>query len=172
MDSLNLNQQPIPQAPVSPDATSSIPEVPQTEMSQEQMRANLQGLMSKIENKYQDFNSQKFASNNKLQEQEGATLRQIFDLFESVGVDPSNVEDVRAFLDKIKANNPELYQQLETLLSSILGEENIPPTGEETIQPTREDIPAMGEEANIPISAGEEPIMGNMNINEGSQQAI
>lgn len=36
-------------------------------LSQEQMRANLQEMAGNIESKYQDFNSQKFASKNKLE---------------------------------------------------------------------------------------------------------
>jgi hypothetical protein len=130
------------------------PEVPQMGMSQDQMRGNLQGLMSKIENKYQDFNSQKFSTDNQLKEQSGESLRQLFDLFQSMGIDPSNAEEVGAFLNKIKESNPELSQQLEKVLSSILGDEATTPVGEATMG---EEVP----QGNM-----------NMNVNETPQENI
>ena len=51
---------------------------PMTEMPQDQMRANLQGMMSKIEGKYQDFNSSKFASGNKSASQKSDVLIHVF----------------------------------------------------------------------------------------------
>lgn len=129
----------------------------ETGLSQDEMKTNLQDLMSKIEGKYQDFNTQRFSSENKLKGQEGDALRVLFDLFESAGVDPSNPEEVRMFLDNIKQNNPELAQQLEQVLQSILGEE----------QP--ELIPA---EAPASIEEGAGTNMNTINPNEAIQQNL
>lgn len=113
---MDQNMQP---APASPMSVPGIPETP--ELSQDQMRANLTELMDKIQGKYGDFNAQKFASDNKVKEGQSSILRQIFDLLESAGVDPSNPDQVKAFLDKLKMQNPELATQFETALQSILG---------------------------------------------------
>lgn len=121
------------------------------EVPQDQMRVNLQDLMSKIEGKYQDFNSQKFASDNKLKVQQGESLRQVFDLLESMGIDPSNVEQVREFLARIKESNPELSSQLEIALGSILGDEAVGPE---------------------PITEGEPLTNMNININDQPQENI
>lgn len=116
-------------------------------LSQEQMKGNLQDLMSKIEGQYQDFNSQKFAADNQLAEQQSMSLSQVYDLFESVGVDPNSVEEVQMFLDKIREQNPELAQQLESTLSAMIGEETTPQMGAEV------------------ATEQEAPLENNMNIN-------
>jgi|6_EtaG_2_1085325.scaffolds.fasta_scaffold00424_14 hypothetical protein len=132
------------------------PNVPQQPgISQDQMKGNLESLMSRVEGKYQDFNSQKFASDNTLKEQKGESLRQVFDLFQSMGIDPSNVEEVGAFLNKIKESNPQLSQQLEKVLSSILGDE--------VMTPAEGEIPAGGEAPQDNM---------NININEAPQENI
>ena len=127
MDPLNQNSVPtFPTPPVGAPVANQSPE-----LSQDQMKANLQDMMGKIDGKYQDFNSQKFASDNKLKEQKSESLRQIFDFFQSMGIDPSDVEEVRVFLDKIRKTNPELSQQIEQALASLLDEEEMEPITEE-----------------------------------------
>lgn len=123
-------QNQIPQVPASPTSVPGIqgegggavaPVTP--ELSQEEMRANLSDMMSKIDSKYQDFNSHKFSADNQLKKISGDYLSQLFDLLEINGVDPSNVEDVKAFLDKIKEQNPELGDALEKAFQTLLGED-------------------------------------------------
>ena len=96
--------------------------VPATpELSQEQMKSNLQDLMSKIQGKYQDFNSSKFAAANKTVAQRSAAMRQLFQMFEAMGVDPSNAKQLKDYLTKLKQSNPEVYQQVEDALEALLG---------------------------------------------------
>ena len=90
-------------------------------LSSEQMKSNLQDLMSKVQGKYQDFNSSRFAAANKTQAQRSAAMRQLFEMFESMGVDPSNADQLKQFLNLLKQRNPELYQQIEDALESMLG---------------------------------------------------
>ena len=124
MDPLTPNQSSVAPAPASPEAVPGIPvDGAQAELSQEEMKKNLQDLMAKIEGKYQEFNTQKFSSDNKTKEQKGEILRQLFDLFQSKGIDPNNPEEVKAYLDKIQASNPELFAQIEQALQSILGDD-------------------------------------------------
>ena len=145
------------QFPVAPASPAPVPGIPASPLagesvggglSQEEMVKNLEELMAKIEGKYQDFNSQKFATNNKLQESKSETLRQIFDVFESLGIDVNNVEEVRAFLDKLRESNPELSQQLEQALQTVLGDE---------VAPAPSDV--------VPVPETEGLLSDNMNIN-------
>ena len=135
-----------PQEPMVPGPMDSNgPAAPgQEELSQEQMKSNLQDMMSKIDGKYQDFNTQKFSSDSKLKEQQSEVLRQIFNLFKSMGVDPSDPAAVKAMLDKIKTINPALYQQIESAMIGILGNENAGP---------QEDILSEGEPIQGPEPA-------------------
>jgi len=155
-----LGQQPVPQSPPeAPGIPGEVPGMPggaPGALSQEQMKGNLQDLMSKIEGKYQDFNSQKFASGNKAREQQSEALRQVFDLLQSLGIDPSNVEEVKAFLDQIRETNPELSQQLEVALEALLG------TEDEDLVPMQEEMPVSEE---LPLGQEGMPLEENMNIN-------
>lgn len=112
-------------APVSPTEVQGIPSPTgqQPALSQEEMVANIKDMMGKIDNKYQDFQAGKFAYDNKSAEAKSQVLRDIFDLLQSEGVDPSNVEQVGEFLNKIKESNPELYQQIEKIFQDLVGED-------------------------------------------------
>jgi len=124
MDIQPTQTQNVVPAPASP---SGVPGITETEeLSQDQMRTNLGDMMSKINNKYQGFSANKFSLENNTKEQKNQILREIFDLLQKAGVDPSNIEQVREFLDKVKIKNPELYQQIVAILDSLMTEENIP----------------------------------------------
>lgn len=151
-----FNKTSVAPAPISPEAVPGIPnETASTELSQDQMKANLQDMMSKIEEKYKDFNAQKFSSDNNLQKQKGEVLRQLFDFFQSKGIDPNNPEDVKAYLDKIRQNNPELYAQIEQSINTILEDEP------ETMLPPAEMPSTLDEVNNM-----------NINQNEASQETV
>lgn len=164
MENLQPTQAQVAPAPASPAEVPGIPATPaEGEMSQEQMKANLQDLMSKIDNKYQDFNVQKFSSDNKVKDSNAAALRMFFDMLQQNGVDPSNVEEVGAFLEKIKANNPEVFKQIESILQTLIGGDTTSTEGVVT--------PDAG--AGVPPVAGAEvPPNMNINTNEPPQQNI
>ena len=142
----------------APESPADIPGAPNTpELSQEEMNTNLQGLMSKIDNKYQDYSANKFAADNKVQETQGSALRQIFDLLQSFGVDPSNAVQVKGFLDKIQTTQPDLFQQIETVLIQLLGED-ITTAGAEPTTPQQD--PNM-DQSNMNIN-NNEPLQQNV----------
>lgn len=127
-----------PQVPESPTEVPGIADPNMTAaMSQEEMKANLQGMMSKIE----ALNNQNKAGSASLeiqnQKDRSAALQQIFELFQQNGIDPGDVEQVKAFLAKIQQSNPELASMVEKALVSILGEEGgeVPPTEGEVALP-------------------------------------
>lgn len=117
-----------PQAPpqfappmAAPASPPGIPTDQSVGMSQEEMKANLQQMLSKLTAEAGNFKAQHFAVGNKMQEQGGQMLRDLFDFFTSIGVDPSVPEEVSAYLEKLRQQSPELAAQLETLLKRILG---------------------------------------------------
>ena len=116
-----------------PIADQNIQEPPIEEnvgLSQEQMRENLQGMAEKIEGKYQDFNSQNFVSKNKMELKKREALKEVFNIMETAGIDLSNPEDVKMFLDSLRDKNPELSQIIESSLEELFSEdssEQVPP---------------------------------------------
>lgn len=114
------------QVPPSPQSVPGVPDtVGQPELSQEEMTGNLQQLMDKINSKYQEFNADKFSSDNLIAQSKSQSLRDVFDMLQSVGIDPSNVEQVKEFLDKIKNTNPELYQQVSKAFQDIIAGDDV-----------------------------------------------
>jgi len=94
------------------------------EMSQEQMMADLDQLMSKVQGKYQDFNTQKIQVGNNVQDMQEETMNKIFEILSAAGVDGSDPQQVNDFLEKLKGINPELYKIFEDAISSVMGGES------------------------------------------------
>ena len=127
MDQTN-SQQMVP-PPASPMGAPGIPsgtEAPTgtPELSQEEMKKNLQDMMAKIDAKHGEFVSQKNVADSQVKEQSSLSLSDLFDFFQSKGVDPSNPEDVKAYLDKIKQNDPVAYEKITKILDMLLGDGN------------------------------------------------
>lgn len=147
-----------------PQPQSNIPPVPPSPpevedggtLSRDQMLQNIKGQLDKVGSRYQDFNAVKTSSDIKNKKSQGEILRQVFDLLQSVGIDPSNVEQVQEFLNKIKEENPELYTQLEQALKSIVGGE-------------AENDGVTVDSGEIPQNLGSEMPISNMNINTNAQ---
>jgi len=145
-----LQQPSIAPAPVSPPEAPGIPgQENQPELSQEQMRGNIQGLMSKLQTKNQDLEAQQLSSGNNMDKAKGEALRELFDILENMGIDPNNVEQVGAFLNKLKENNPELHQQVESSLESLLGDK--------TLDEPTEGTPEMDPSLNMNINTNATP---------------
>lgn len=126
MDPIEQNVVP---APMSPETVPSVEanlnnENPEEELSQDQMRSNLADMMAKLEVGHQNLTSQSASSDLKVKQYRNEALRQVFDILEQAGVDPTDPEAVRAFLDNIKTENPELAMQIEEIIDSILGDED------------------------------------------------
>lgn len=138
---------------------ASQPVIPSSggELSQEQMIANLQDLAGKIDNKYQEFNSQKFAMGNKLDLKKREALKEVFDIMNSSGIDLSNPEDVKKFLDSLKESNPELYQIVEASLEFLFSDETESAPDIATAEENSQMLPSQ----TAPINEGQ----NNMNIN-------
>ena len=132
MDPLNQTIAPAPASPEQAPAISGTSEG----LSQEEMRINLKGMMEKIQGKHQDFSAQKLSSENKSKELQSQALREIFSVLESIGIDPSSPEQVSAFLEDLRTKNPELAQQIEKAMASVLGEE-----AEVAEEPVAEGVP-------------------------------
>jgi hypothetical protein len=149
------------------------PEQQASGLSEEQMRANLNELMGNIESKHQELEGEQFISKAKIQEKRSESLRKIFDLFSSWGVDLNNVEEVQKFFDELKQKNPEMAKQLEEALLIILGEDGLQQEGGsggemlpeegEGLMPQMPQMPPTNEEQGI--MGGQGPVPGNMNIN-------
>jgi len=117
-------------------------------LSQEEMRANLSGLMGKIDESYRDLNGQRFISDNDLAEQKQAIIKQALAMLQRYGVDFSKPESVTKFLDKLYNSNPDAYELFEAAFSALLGGEA--GTGDMNTPPDADLPPAVGEGIEAP----------------------
>lgn len=124
------------------------------EMSQDQMKSSLQDLASKIEEAYQQFNTQQFVSKNTADVKKRDSIKEVFDMLSQAGVDLSNPESVKSFLDSLKEKNPELYQIVEASLEALFSDDSNPTPDESAGSP-------ISAPTQIPTDVGQ----NNMNIN-------
>lgn len=84
-------------------------------------RAQLQSLMDQLDQKRGQFNAIQFANKNKAENTRQDSLMKVFEIMQKNGVDPSNMDEVKAFLDEIEKTNPELYQIFVQAFETLLG---------------------------------------------------
>lgn len=128
-----------PQEPTSPAGIPPMSEVPSMnppapasplgvgDMPQDQMKSNLQDLMAKLQAKKQETETSMFDIGKKAKESKSQLFNEIYDFFQKNGVDPSNPEQVKEFLDKLKEANPEVFQQVSDILNQIMADDSEQP---------------------------------------------
>lgn len=130
-----------PQA--APGGPAGVPTDQTIGMSQDEMKGNLQGMLSQLLSKYSDYKAKHAAIGAGLAEQKGNMLSDLFDFFKSIGVDPNQPEEISAYLEMLGEQSPELRAQLEKLLQRALGdvgeEDALPPEGMEPEVPVEGD---------------------------------
>lgn len=91
-------------------------------LSQEEMKANLSGLMGKVDEKYREMNGQRFMSDNMLSEEKKAAMKQALAMLQRYGVDFNDPASVTRFLDKLYKSNPDAYELFEAAFDALLGD--------------------------------------------------
>jgi hypothetical protein len=62
-------------------------------------------------------------SENKVSQEKTMTLRELFDLLETNGINPGDVEQVRGFIDQVKKADPMLADHIQRSISYLVGDE-------------------------------------------------
>ena len=98
------------------------------DMSSEQMAspeemAALKDKMDEIEAKYRDMNAQSFANKNQSDSFKQDLLVEVFKAMQDAGIDVSDVNSVKQFLDQLQQSNPDLYEIFIEAFNGLLGED-------------------------------------------------
>ena len=99
------------------------------EMTEEQMRADLTTGRDQVVNKERELNASRIFNKNSLKEEKMKSLKQLFEMMEDNGVDPTNLESIGEFVQKLEKENPDLaimFEKAFSELSNIEGEGAIP----------------------------------------------
>lgn len=82
---------------------------------------SLWDLMDQIETKYREMNAEKFAGSNQVDSNKKDLVVEVFKALQNAGIDISNVDEVRKFLDELQSSNPDLYQMFVDSFNGLLG---------------------------------------------------
>jgi hypothetical protein len=101
----------IPQPPMAGGTSDVGPEA----------RAQLLSMLEDMKTKQGQLNSARFAEKNNDEDYRQKALMEVFQSMQAAGVDPSNVDEVRSFLDELEKTNPELYQTFVEAFNILVG---------------------------------------------------
>lgn len=93
-----------------------------SDMTPEEMTANLEKLMSAINDKMNTFNGQKAVSESQMTQSQNDAIAALFDILTKNGIDPADPNAISAFLEQLKQENPDGYQIFEDSINSLLGQ--------------------------------------------------
>lgn len=117
---------PIPGMPPMTGAPEMTPEaMPPTApmrgegMSPEEMKADLDNDLAKLDTKKKDLDALKTISSQNLQVAKRKILGSIFDLLKKSGVDPNNLESISKFIAQLEEQDPDLAVLFEDIFNSI-----------------------------------------------------
>lgn len=84
-------------------------------------RAKLQQMLEQLQTKRGEFNAMQFSNKNASEGARQDALMQVFEIMQKNGIDPSNVEEVKGFLDQLEQSNPELFQLFVEAFEQLMG---------------------------------------------------
>lgn len=113
------------------------------EMATPEEKQSLIDMLSQIEQKYRDMNASKFAGDNQSASIKQDLLVDVFKTMQDNGIDVTNVESVRQFLDNLEQSNPDLYQLFVDAFNGLMGDQNAPAAPEGTPTPAATGMEAM-----------------------------
>lgn len=99
--------------------------MPGQEFASPEERQQLIDLIEATKEKMAGLRTAEFTGANSKDAAKLDVLRELFSMMQSSGVDLTSVESVNAFLSKIKQANPNMAQDFEEALESLLGDDSI-----------------------------------------------
>lgn len=110
--------------------------------------------MAGLDTMKQDIQAKQAISQQRLQEVKAELIQSLFEMLQGLGVDPSNIDSVRQFLQTLEAQDPDLAEIFQLAFTGLVGDE----AGMEQ-QPGMEQMPGMP----AGPAAQEEGLMGKYN---------
>jgi len=101
--------------PLAPEEETSTP------MTEEEMKADINGEVSKLKDKEQELNSKTEAGDTKTNDIRKQVMTSFFDLMKNAGVDLQDLESINAFLQDLQKRDPDIAELFEYVFSSLFG---------------------------------------------------
>ena len=122
-----------------------------------EMRFDLERMLGKVNEKDAALKERQVLDSERLEGIKSKIIKEVFSLMEDLGIDPSDLNSINEFLQKLQYQDPDLYILFESALNSLAPEVEQPPG-----MPTEEagPIPGMPEAGPIPGMPEAGPIPG------------
>ena len=92
-------------------------------MSQEEMRAEIDRMITKVNDKEQGVKAKISTDKFKFDAMKSNLIRSLFDILKKAGVDPGNPSSIKEFLAQLQQRNPDLYSIFEIAFNDLIGSE-------------------------------------------------
>ena len=116
----SMGMPPTPDAGVPPQGGATDPSAPITP----EQRAELVHKLDSVKQGYSKWQSMRFALGNKANEAKRDQLRQVFQVFQSKGINLNDPQAVKGYLEQLRQESPQNYQALSSALDYLLSNEN------------------------------------------------
>ena len=84
-----------------------------------EMRFDLERMLGNINNKDAAFKEKQVLNSEKLESTKARIIKEMFSLMEDLGIDPSNLNSINEFLQKLQYQDPDLYILFESAMNSL-----------------------------------------------------
>lgn len=115
-----------------------------SDMRPEDMKRMVDRDLEYLDFKNADLQANKGKDRQAIEDRKMQALSEIYEMMESIGVDPNDPESVRMFLEVLERQNPDLLQMIQTALTVL--EPSSPPDTPLGIPP----VPDMAEPLGMP----------------------
>jgi uncharacterized protein YfkK (UPF0435 family) len=100
---------------------------PGPQLASSEQREELLTMIESIREGLENFNAVDFAGKNSVDRTRRETLRRVFEILQLAGIDLTRRESVAEFLEKLRAENPQLAGWFEESMDVLLGGEDAGP---------------------------------------------
>lgn len=90
-------------------------------LSQEEMKGTLSDMMTKVQDKFGELNSDIFIGRNKTEGDKEEKIKEVLQLLEGLGVDVNDQNSIQKFLNNFQQTNPDLYILFQEAFDALLG---------------------------------------------------
>lgn len=125
----NLNiQQPVEGQPVGLSPEPGMPA-----MSQEEMKTELDRMLTKVNDKEQSVKTKMSVDKFKFDAMKANLIRSLFEMLQKAGVNPGDPTSIKDFLSQLQQRDPDLYSIFEIAFNDLMDfgaeQQPMPPTG-------------------------------------------
>jgi hypothetical protein len=121
----HMGAEPIQDPSLMDSAMSDQTPVADDDLAAEDQLEELSELMDNIEAKYREMNAEIFSSENQGESIKKELVKDVFVALQDAGIDISDADAIREFLDLLEESNPDLYEMFISAFDSLLGDKQV-----------------------------------------------